>query len=118
MQRGWRREGEGGSKRERRGVPAKLFPWLERLWQVLDPQFRRAIQTGALSILAEDIKRAINAAYADVGKANHFLAACQPHPVGSEYYNRALSEAQKIIREVPTSIGAARDMMLKFLASE
>jgi hypothetical protein len=25
MQRGWRSEGEGGSERERRGVPAKLF---------------------------------------------------------------------------------------------
>ncbi|MFT3768502.1 MAG: HNH endonuclease signature motif containing protein [Minicystis sp.] len=72
-------------------------------------QFRRAIQTGAMAVLDDQIKAAVNAAYADVGRANHFLLASHPHPVGSNAYNTALADAQQVIMAIPAKMKAARD---------
>lgn len=84
----------------------------------MEEQFRRAIRTGATSILADEIKGALHKAYADMGRANQFLLNTQHHRVGSDAYNTALNEAQKAIMTSPRSIREAREKMIKFLSSE
>jgi hypothetical protein len=83
-----------------------------------DHQFRRAIQSGAMAALDESIKTAVNAAYADVGRANHFLLATHAHPIDGNSYNTALNSAQQAIMKLPASMKAARDSILAFLKSD
>lgn len=83
-----------------------------------DHQFRRAIQSGAMAALDESIKTAINAGYADVGRANHFLLATHAHAINGDAYNTALNSAQQAVMAVPTGMKAARDSILAFLNSD
>lgn len=84
----------------------------------MNEQFRRAIQTGALALLADEMKAALHKAYADIGRANQFLLNTQHHPIGSNAYNTALNEAQQVVMKAPAAMREAREKMLKFLASE
>ncbi len=83
-----------------------------------DHQFRRAIQSGTMAALADGIKATVNAAYADMGRANHFLLATHAHAVGGNAYNTALNDAQQAIMKLPASMKAARESILEFLTAE
>ena len=48
-----------------------------------DEQFRRALGTGAVGVLPDPVQSAVYAAYADMGRANHFLRNAVSHPIGT-----------------------------------
>jgi hypothetical protein len=80
-----------------------------------DEQFRRAMNAGAISVLQDFVKEVINSLYADLGRANHFLATSQHYPPGSDAYNTALNEAQKVIIDLGGKLGVAREQLLQAL---
>jgi hypothetical protein len=81
-------------------------------------QFRRAIHAGAISVLEDLVKELINDAYAEVGRANHFLGSCQHHPYGSNPHNEALTQAQKVVGGLGGKLGVVRDQLLRVLSSQ
>ncbi len=83
-----------------------------------DEQFRRAMHAGAISVLQDFVKEVINDVYAEVGRANHFLATSQHHPPGGNAYNTALNEAQSVIMSLGGKLSVARDQLLRALAGE
>lgn len=83
--------------------------------ELADHQFRRAIQTGALALLDETLKRSVNRAYVDVGKANHFLLSTRSHQVHGNAYNTALNSAQETIKDALPLLQEAKALLLQFL---
>jgi hypothetical protein len=83
-----------------------------------DEQFRRAMHAGAISVLQDLVKEIINDLYAELGRANHFLATCQHHSPGSNAYNTALNEAQQVIMKAGGKLRVARDQLLRALAGQ
>ena len=82
-----------------------------------DEQFRRAIQMGAISILKDELKRSIIAAYRSIGKTNHVL---QTWAASSNYAAR-VNMQQEVIREVGATaphIENAIAELLNFLGRE
>jgi hypothetical protein len=61
-----------------------------------DEQFRRAIQMGAISILKDELKRSVIAAYRSIGKANHVLQTW----TASSNYGARVNMQQEVMREV------------------
>ena len=74
-------------------------------------QFRRALNAGALSMLSDVVRDVVNSVYVDVGLANHFLAASQQHPPGSNAYNTAMAEAQRAIASAADPLRNARYLL-------
>ncbi len=83
-----------------------------------DEQFRRAMRAGAISMLRDSVRDSINAVYADVGRANHFLAASQHHPPGSHGYAMAVTEAQRAIQGLDVELLAAKTLLLEAVSGE
>jgi len=83
---------------------------------LLDDQFRRALQLGALSILTDETRAALFEAYAWVGKVNQFLQGMHHHRHGSDAFNTSLNEAQKGLRDLSPDMQLARESLTKFLA--
>jgi hypothetical protein len=82
-----------------------------------DEQFRRAIMMGAISILKNELKQSIIAAYRSIGKANHVL---QTWTASSNYAAR-VNMQQEVMREVAATaphIGNGINELLKFLGRE
>jgi hypothetical protein len=82
-----------------------------------DEQFRRAIQLGAISIVREELKRAINDAYVSIGKANHDLASW----ASSSNYAARVNMQQDImrtVRDTSPKIATALKELIKFLGRE
>jgi len=73
-------------------------------------QFLEAIRTGSIATLQDELKRSINAAYVNVGQANHLMTAMantdNPNVVG-DLYQRAVG---KIMESRPAITKAKNDL--------
>ena len=84
----------------------------------IDDQFRRAITSGSISMLRDDIKGALLEAYFAMGSANSFIQAALHHPKGSNSYNMGITLAGERIHKSSGPISNARAALQKFLQPE
>ena len=83
-----------------------------------DDQFRRAIESGSVSILRDDVKQAIVSAYVATGAANRVIGAAWQHPRGGNAWANSVNEASRRIQAAQPLISTARERLLRFLGSE
>ena len=83
-----------------------------------DDQFRRAISSGSVSMLHDDVRSALLEAYFEMGSANSFIQAALQHAKGSNSYNTGMGVASERIKKAAGLISAARDALQKFLQTE
>lgn len=80
-----------------------------------DEQFRRAIREGAISVLDEELKRAIIEAYVLMGRANQVNSSVLNTPRGSNLWDP--SAARKAAINCAPKISGAKQKLLQFLSS-
>lgn len=83
-----------------------------------DDQFKRAIQSGSVAVLQEEIKKDLLEAYFSMGAANSLIQVAWQHPQGSNPWANAVNEASKRIKEAAPRVGAALAQLRKFLQPE
>jgi hypothetical protein len=83
-----------------------------------DDQFRRAVESGSVSMLHDDVKQAILNAYVAAGAANSVISAAWQHPRGSNAWANSVNEASRRIQAARPLITAARASLLRFLSPE
>lgn len=83
-----------------------------------DQQLSRAIHEGSISILRDEIREGILDAYQAMGAANSAIESEWVQPRGSNAWATASNEAARRISEAKPKVAAARNELLKFLASE
>jgi hypothetical protein len=83
-----------------------------------DDQFRRAIESGSVSILRDDVKQAIVTAYVATGAANSVIGAAWQHPRGGNAWANSVNEASRRIQATQPLIATARERLLGFLRPE
>jgi hypothetical protein len=79
----------------------------------LEEQFLRAVHTGAIATLQDELKQTILNAYVAIRRANQQLSSPSPDLVPSA----AVEKTVKCITEARPAIEAARDLLLQFLGS-
>jgi hypothetical protein len=81
-------------------------------------QFSRAIQEGAIAVLDESLKKSILECYVAIGRANqHVFSVMQQEPQGNAW-GVAVNRASNSIIVAKPKIEEARNMLLKFLATD
>ncbi len=85
--------------------------------RLLDDQFRRAIQAGAIATLQEDLKQNVLKAYFEIGQANDLLSAIWLMSDSSQRKSAKKNAAIAIGKAKP-EIKGARDSLLGFLSAE
>lgn len=80
-------------------------------------QLNRAIAEGVLSLLEDELKSAIFAAYQDIKDANTVVAAL-PNISGMNQHGWSIDHAKGRVRAAKSVIARAHDLLQKFLASE
>ena len=82
-----------------------------------DEQFREAIRSGSISILRDEIKKAINQAYVEIGRVNQLIdsAVNQVNPNMREVVMDRAKQNAVATREM---IRRAKEQLLTFLSSE
>ena len=83
----------------------------------MDIQFRRATREGILSLLHDELKASIFAAYAAIGKARQ-LAEVAAHTGMSSAYAQRVNDAQSAAMAAKVPISAAKDTLLKYLVAK
>ncbi len=78
----------------------------------MDDHFRRAIASGVLSIMQEELKQALLLAYALIGKANQCFSAAHGAPHGTTLWNP--TPAYEAARAALPRIEAAKEMLLGY----
>jgi hypothetical protein len=81
-------------------------------------QFRRAIHEGVVSLLRDDIKELLVNAYSAMGAANAALDSRNAQDYDSAYWERATSQADRLITAARPKVVEIRDKLLKFLSNE
>jgi hypothetical protein len=81
-------------------------------------QFNRAIQEGMISILLEDLKKSILAAYVTMSRYNQQLLAAMNEDVKTRQWSEANSKAREALIEAHPLIDSAYKDLSRFLASE
>lgn len=83
-----------------------------------DDQFKRAISSGSISILFDEIKASLVEAYFAMGGANNLVQAAWQHPKGSNPWAMGVNEASKRILEARPKITSALSSLQEFLKPE
>ena len=80
-------------------------------------QFLEAVRAGSIAVLRDELKRSINDAYLQMGKANHVLdvMASQTAPA---MLNELKHQASESTKKAQTPIQIAKQELLEFLSSE
>jgi len=79
----------------------------------LEAQFLRAVHTGAIAIVQEELKQTILKAYVAIRRANQQLATPSPNLNPSA----AVEMTVKCVKDAEPAIEAAHNLLLKFLGS-
>lgn len=82
----------------------------------LDEQFRRAISCGSISILNEEIKGSILAAYVAGREANQMISSCLNTPPGTSLWKPSTSHGA--VGMAATAMEQAHRKLIEFLTSE
>ncbi len=80
-----------------------------------ETQFRRAVSSGSIALLAEKPRHALLDAYVAIGRANHCLQSAASIERGSDAWAVAMRDAQAMIGRAAIPIEAARTALLDFL---
>ena len=83
---------------------------------LMDAQFKRAIQQGAVSLLQDELRLSILAAYVAIGRANQAVEAYQRVPHGTSL--GGTTEARTATQAVILPVEAARCKLLEFLGTK
>jgi hypothetical protein len=83
-----------------------------------DDQFKRAISSGSISILRDEIRAALVEAYFATGGANNLVHAAWQHPKGGNSWAMGVTEASKRIIEARAKITSALSSLQEFLKPE
>lgn len=83
-----------------------------------DEQFQRAIKSGSVALLRDDIKDALIDAYVAIGAANQLISASWQHAKGGADWARGINETAKRVSETQPKIQHARAELLRFVAPE
>ena len=83
-----------------------------------DEQFQRAIQSGSVALLHDDIKGALHDAYVAIGAANQLISASWQHAKGGADWARGINETSTRIEKTRPKIKHARIELLRFVAPE
>ena len=83
-----------------------------------DDQFKRAIESGSVAVLQDQIKKVLLDAYFAMGAANSLIQAAWQHPKGSNSWATAVNEASKRIKDAAPRIGDALNQLRLFLQQE
>lgn len=83
-----------------------------------DAQFQRAIQSGSIAVLRDEVKKVLLDAYVAIGAANQRISWAWRQDVAGLRWKLALDEAISRIRDAKPLVEKARDELLKFLVSE
>ena len=81
-------------------------------------QFEKAVHLGAISILKDELKDAINRAYVSMGSVNHYISAASNQVFRSSAWSQEIKHAQRLITASEPYINEAIKALLKFLVSE
>ena len=93
-------------------------PWQDKIGQILhDNEFKRSISQGALLLLPDDIRKAVNHAYSEVGRINTFVSMyANTRPEGNafaEATNRLLEAYRHSVESVTLAFTQLNDFLLK-----
>jgi len=81
-------------------------------------QFQKAVQVGSISILNNELKTAINNAYAIMGSVNQYISAASNQIFRSNAWSQEINQAQKLIINAEPAIHHALENLLNFLSTE
>ncbi|KKN11127.1 hypothetical protein LCGC14_1029740 [marine sediment metagenome] len=80
-------------------------------------QFFRAIGSGSMSMLVEDLKDVIYDAYMTINSCNELISTANNYPLAKEY-NVAVTKVQNKLKGADQKIKKALDMLNKFLIND
>ena len=82
----------------------------------MDDHFRRAIASGTLSVMHDELKESLLHAYTAIGKANQCFTSAHAAPRGTTLWN--LTPAYHAAENTIPHIIGARDYLLEYLATD